>query len=143
MLRERPGMPARYLFSTVLDVRVGDTGFGGGLPARSLTAFIDEARLRFLKHYHYNEHDIEGLGLVTVDSRVVYRAGAFHGDYLQIEVSVGNFNRFGCDFFYLVSNRDTAVVVAEACCSAVFFDYQQGKTVSVPASFRETFIKDV
>lgn len=143
MSRQRLEMPARYLYSTVLDVRIGDTGLGGHLPARALTSFIDEARLRFLKHYHYSEHDISGLGLVTIDSRVVYRAEVFHGDYLQIEVSVGHFTRFGCDFFYLVSNRDSAVVVAEASCSMVFFDYSQRKTVSMPTSFRETFVKDV
>ena len=143
MSRQRLEMPARYLYSTVLDVRIGDTGLGGHLPARALTSFIDEARLRFLKHYHYSEHDISGLGLVTIDSRVVYRAEVFHGDYLQIEVSVGHFTRFGCDFFCLVSNRDSAVVVAEASCSMVFFDYSQRKTVSMPTSFRETFVKDV
>ena len=101
-------MPENYIFSTELPVRIGDINYGGHLSNDAMLSIIHEARVRFLHHYHYSELDIEGLGLIMTDSAIVYKAEGFHGDQLRIDVALGDFNKYGCDIFYLISNKKTS-----------------------------------
>jgi len=118
MARVKLEMPDHFTFSTELPVR-----------------------MRFLKQYHYGELNIEGLGLVMTDSVIVYKAEGFHGDQIQVDVTVSDFNKYGCDFFYLLSNRQTAVEIAHAKTGVVFFDYDARKVTPMPERFRNLFIK--
>ena len=74
---------------------------------------------------------------------MVYKAEAFHGDLIQIEVTVGDFNKYGCDFYFLLSNKESAVEIAHAKTGIVFFDYEKRKVVSMPAAFKERFVKEL
>ncbi len=143
MPRIKIEMPHTYLYSTTLPVRIGDINYGGHLGNDSVLSLVHEARLRFLNHYHYSEQDVEGLGIIMTDSAVVYKAEAFYGDLVQIEVMVGDYNKYGCDFYYLLSNKETAVEIAHVKTGIVFFDYEKRKTVSMPAAFKERFVKEV
>lgn len=143
MSRIKIEMPKTYLYSTLLPVRIGDINYGGHLGNDSMLSMVHESRLRFLKNYGYTELDVEGFGLIMTDTAVVYKAEAFHGDLIQVEVTIGEFNRYGCDFFFSLSNKDTAVEVAHAKTGVVFFDYEVRKIVSMPAAFKSSFIKEL
>lgn len=142
MARIKIDMPDNYIFSTELPVRISDINYGGHLSNDAMLSIVHEARVRFLSHYHYSELDIEGLGLIMTDSAIVYKAEGFHGDQLQIDVTVGDFNKYGCDIFYLISNKKTAVEVAHAKTGVVFFDYEKRKVQSVPEAFMNKVVKD-
>jgi len=141
MARVKLEMPHHFTFSTELPVRIGDINYGGHLGNDALLSLVQEARVRFLKQYNYGELDIEGFGLVITDSVVIYKAESFHGDQIQVDVTVTDFNKYGCDFFYLLSNRKTAVEIAHAKTGVVFFDYSQRKVTPMPDKFRSLFIK--
>ncbi|MCB1754470.1 MAG: thioesterase family protein [Gammaproteobacteria bacterium] len=143
MSRVKIDMPENYLYSCTLPVRIDDINYGGHLGNDAVLSMMHEARVRFLKHYHYSELDIEGCGIIMTDSVIIYKAEAFQGDLLQIEVTVGDFNKYGCDFYYLLSNKNTAVEIAHAKTGIVFFDYNERKVVRLPPAFKETFIKEV
>lgn len=142
MARIKLEMPRHFTFTTELPVRISDINYGGHLGNDALLGLIHEARVRFLKQYQYSELDIEGLGLVMTDSAIIYKAESFHGDRLQVDVTVSDFNKYGCDFYYLLSNHDTAVEIAHAKTGIVFFDYQKRKVAPVPTGFRQLFVKD-
>jgi len=133
-------MPDRYLFRTEMAVRVSDVNYGGHLGNDSVLSMIHEARVRFLKHYHYTELSIEGVGLIMTDTAIVYRAEGFYGDRVHVDVTVGDFNKHGCDFYYLLSNKEGDVELARAKTGIVFFDYQARKVVDVPDAFRDTLL---
>ncbi|MGH1461500.1 MAG: acyl-CoA thioesterase [Neptuniibacter sp.] len=141
MARIKIDMPDNYIFSTDLPVRIGDINYGGHLSNDAMLAIIHEARVRFLNHYHYGELDIDGLGLIMTDSAIVYKAEAFHGDQLQIDVAMGDFNKYGCDIYYLISNKQTAVEIAHAKTGIAFFDYEVRKIQSIPENFINKVIK--
>ncbi|MCP4598069.1 thioesterase family protein [Neptuniibacter sp.] len=142
MARIKIDMPDNYIFSTELPVRISDINYGGHLSNDAMLSLIHEARVRFLSHYHYSELNIEGLGLIMTDSAIVYKAEGFHGDQLQIDITVGDFNKYGCDFFYLISNKNTAVEVAHAKTGVVFFDYEARRVQSVPKAFMNKVMKE-
>lgn len=134
-------MPDNYIFSTELPIRISDINYGGHLSNDAMLSIVHEARIRFLNHYHYGELDIEGLGLIMTDSAIVYKAEGFHGDLLQIDIAVGDFNKYGCDIYYLISNKKTAVEVAHAKTGVVFFDYDERKVTSIPEPFMNKVVK--
>ena len=76
------------------------------------------------------------------DSAIVYRAEGFYGEQVQIDVAVGDFNKYGCDIYYLLSNKKTAKEIAHAKTGIVFFDYDQRKVVPVPAQFKACMEKE-
>lgn len=135
-------MPDNYIFSTEMPIRISDINYGGHLSNDAMLSIVHEARIRFLNHYHYAELDIEGLGLIMTDSAIVYKAEGFHGDLLQIDIALGDFNKYGCDIFYLITNKKTAVEVAHAKTGVVFFDYEQRKVTGIPEAFANKVLKE-
>lgn len=142
MARIKIDMPEHYTFTTDLPIRISDINYGGHLSNDAVLSMIHEARVRFLDNYHYTELDVEGAGIIMTDSAIVYKSEGFYGDNVQISVTVGDFNKYGCDIFYLLSNKKTAVEVAHAKTGIVFFDYDQRKVISVPEGFRAKMEKE-
>ena len=142
MARIKLEMPEHFIFSTVLPIRISDINYGGHLGNDAVLSMIHEARVRFLNNYHYTEQNIGGRGLIMTDSAIVYRSEGFYGDLIQIDVAVGDFNKYGCDIFYLLSNKKTAEELAIAKTGVVFFDYEARKVVPMPDGFRASMQKD-
>ncbi len=135
MARLTLDLPARFPFSTELDVAVGHINYGGHLGNDALLTLVHEARVRFLRHLGYTENDVEGVGLLMVDALVIYCAEVFYGDRLTFHVAVGEVSRTGCDIFYRVTSGRSGEEAARAKTGVVFFDYGARKVVRVPAGF--------
>ncbi|RAU17817.1 thioesterase [Nitrincola tibetensis] len=142
MPRIKIDMPDNYLFSTEIPIRISDINYGGHLSNDALLSIIHESRIRFLNQLGYGELDIEGLGLILTDSAIIYKAEGFHRDVIQVDISVGDFNKYGCDFYYLLTNRKTAVEIAHAKTGVVFFDYTARKVSLLPDAFKDRVLKD-
>ncbi|PIE24890.1 MAG: thioesterase [Neptuniibacter caesariensis] len=142
MARIKIDMPDNYIFSTEVPIRISDINYGGHLSNDAMLSIVHEARIHFLNHYHYGELDIEGLGLIMTDSAIIYKAEGFHGDLLRIDVALGDFNKYGCDIYYLITNKKTAVEVAHAKTGIVFFDYEQRKITGIPETFMNKVMKE-
>jgi acyl-CoA thioester hydrolase len=143
MARIKIGMPDKYIFSTEIPVQISDINYAGHLGNDSVLSMVHEARVRFLNSFNYTELDVEGDGIIMTDSAIVYKAEAFHADIIRIDVSVGDFNKYGCDIFYLLSNNKTNVEIAHAKTGIVFFNYNSRKVVSVPENFKSCIDKDL
>jgi acyl-CoA thioesterase FadM len=135
-------MPEHFTFTTEMPVRISDINYGGHLGNDAVLAMIHEARVRFLKSYNYSELNVEKRGIVMTDTAIIYKAEGFHGDEIQVNVSVTDFSKYGCDFYYLLSNKKTAVEIAHAKTGIVFFDFEERKVVTVPEAFKALFLKE-
>ncbi|MCC7300272.1 MAG: thioesterase family protein [Verrucomicrobia bacterium] len=135
MSRAKLEMPELFPFRTELTVRITDINYGGHLGNSNVLALIHEARVRFLRSFGYSEINIEGLGSIMLDSVIIYKAQAFAGDVLQIEVAAGDFSRLGCDIFYRITQKETGAEVVLAKTGIAIFDYANQKRVSPPEAF--------
>lgn len=135
MARIKLALPEGFSFSTDIPVRITDINYGGHLGNDSVLALIHEARVRFLNEQGYSELDICGVGLIQSDAVIVFKSEAFYGDVITVDVTIGEFTATGCDFFYLLKNKDTEKEVARAKTGMAFFDYQRKKPVKVPEEF--------
>jgi len=135
MTRIKLEMPPVYSFRTELTVRITDINYGGHLGNSNVLELIHEARVRFLKSFGYSEINVEGYGTIMLDSVIVYKAQAFAGDVLQIDVAAGDFSRIGCDIFYRITNKESGAEVALAKTGIAVFDYANQKRISPPEAF--------
>ncbi len=142
MARIKLELPDRFLFSTDIPVRIGDINYGGHLGNDAVLSLVHEARLQCLKSRGYGELDIEGLGIVLTDVAIVYRSEGFYGDILTIEVAAADLNRYGFDFLYRLTRKETGQEVARAKTGIVFFDYGPRKVARVPDGFRSVFFPE-
>ena len=135
MARIELNLPENFSFSTDVRVRISDINYGNHLGNDALLSLVHEARLQFLQSRGFSELDIDGCGLILTDAVIVYKSQGFHGDLLTILAAVGDFNKYGCDFFYKVIRKNGGKEVARAKTGVVFFDYNRQKMVPVPAAF--------
>ena len=122
-------------------MRIGDVNYGGHLGNDSMLTLLNEARLVFLQKYGFSELDAGGAGLIMSDVAIVYKAEAFHGDLLLIEVAVAEIGALGCDLVYRVTHKKDGKEAARAKTGIVFFDYSTRKIVKTPEKFAQTFTK--
>jgi len=132
MERARVDLPDTFLWAVDLEVRVGDLNYGGHLSNDAVLAFLHEARLRWLGALGFTERDAGGAGLIMVDAVVVYKAQAFRGDVLRVEVTAGGIDRYGFDLFYRCRDAARGRDVVHAKTGMAAFDYGRGRIVPLP-----------
>ncbi len=139
MARIELNLPDDFSFSTDVRVRISDINYGNHLGNDALLSLVHEARLQFLQSRGFSELDIDGCGLILTDAVILYKSQGFHGDLLSILSAVGDFNKYGCDFFFKVIQKNSGKEVARAKTGIVFFDYNRQKMAPVPSAFLNAF----
>lgn len=129
-------LPDWFPFSTELDVRVGDLNYGNHLGNDQALGLVHEARRRYLRSLGLEEIGADGSGLVIADAALVYRAQAFYGDRLCVEVAAGDFSSRGCDFYYRIRHAEAGHDVVHAKTGVVCFDFRAQKVISMPDAMR-------
>ena len=142
MVRVALELPKNFSLSTDIPVRISDINYNNHIGHDSIITLIHEARVRFLNAYGFTELDIDGFGLVMTDLVVIYKAEVFYGEILTIEVTIQDFTKYGCDFIYRVTNKETGAEVARAKTGVLIYDYAKRKVVPVPKSFRSAMVPD-
>jgi len=137
MARIKIEIPDKFIFKTEIPIRITDINYGGHLGNDSLLSIIHEARVRFLNHLGYSEANVEGTGIIMIDSAIQYKSEGFYGDELVVEIAVNDFTGIGCDFVYRVINKNTSKEIAFVKTGIVFFNYEKRKTAPVPIEFKK------
>ncbi|MGE0085146.1 MAG: acyl-CoA thioesterase [Desulfococcaceae bacterium] len=139
MARIKLDLPETFTFSAELPIRIYDINYGSHLGNDAVLRLMHEARMQWFRQYGLGELDIDGIGLVISDAVIVYQSQGLYGDVLTIGMAAADLGRYGCDFFYRISNKDTGMEVARAKTGIVFFDYSIRKVAAVPERFRKAF----
>lgn len=135
MPRIKIELPANFSFSTEIPIYINHINYGNHLDNSALISLVSEARVRFFKAFGYTELNIEGLGIVVADAAIQYKSEAFHGEVLCFEMAADDFNKYGCDLVYRVSDQATGREVARGKTGIMFFDYTARQVALVPEIF--------
>ncbi len=127
-------LPAKFSFATELQVYVSHVNQGGHLDNAQLLSLVSEARLRFFKSLGYAEADVEGVSTVVGDMVAQYKSEAFHGETLRVEMVPADFNRYGFDLVFRMSETSTGREVARGKTGVVFIDRETRKVTPTPAA---------
>lgn len=135
MSRIKIDLPDKFIFATEIPLRISDINYGGHLGNDSVLSIFQETRIRFLKKFGYSEINIEGSSIIMTDAAVHYKSQGYYGDILLVELTVDDFQKVGCDFYYRASNKTTGKIVAIGKTGIAFFNYESNKLTPVPEKF--------
>lgn len=139
MPRIQIDLPAALPFVTELPIYLSHINYANHLDNALLLTLVTEARQRFLASMGYDQLDVEGVGLVVADAAVQYRAEAFYGDTLKIEMGVQDVASKGCDLVWRATALADGREIARGKTGIVFYDYETRRVASVPEGFRRRF----
>ena len=114
MARLSIDLPEEFIFTTEITVRASDLNYGGHVGNDSVLTLFQEARILFYRHMGFkSELNIDGtVGQLMSDVAVVYKSESFLGDELIIQIAVADFNKYGFDLLYKMTNKQTGKEVA-------------------------------
>lgn len=135
-MRLQLDLPQTFIFQTVLTVRISDINYGGHVGNDHMLTLMQEARIQFYNQLGFkSEVSFEGaVGQIISDALIIYKSESFQGDQLLIQIAVTDFNKYGFDLVYLVTQQQSGKEVARGKTGIVCFDYDKRKVASVPAT---------
>ena len=95
-------------FVTHYRVLYGDTDAGGVVYNANYLRLFEVGRTELMRTHVCSYKEIEALGLIlpVTESYLRYKAPAFYDDFLTIETSISELNKFTCRFNYRVTRKD-------------------------------------
>ncbi|MBV8657707.1 MAG: thioesterase family protein [Burkholderiales bacterium] len=135
MARIKLDLPEHFVFSTEISIGIGSINYGGHMGNDAALTLLHEARIRFIHSLGFTELDIAGRGLIQSDAALVYKAEAFWGDVLVVDIALDDFNKYGCDLYYRVRRPADGRDILHAKTGMLFFNYDTRKPASIPKEF--------
>ena len=127
-------LPARFGFSTEVQVYISHVNQGGHLDNAQLLSLASEARVRFFRSLGYPEADVAGLSTVVADIVAQYKSEAFHGETLIVEMAPQDFNRYGFDLVFRMTEKTQGREIARGKIGIVFIDRASRRPAPIPES---------
>ena len=118
-------------------MRITDIKYGRHVGNDAMLGLLHEARLRFLAKAGFSEEDIGGAGMLMGDAVVQFKAVAYRGDHLVVEMGLADVERRTFDLMYRVTRTGDGAVVALAKTGMVAFDYAKNRLADLPTAFLE------
>src|SRR5687768_3128556 len=99
MARIHLDLPADFLYTAEVPVRITDLNYGGHVGNDTILTIIHEARVQFYRHLGFkSELNFEGaVGHIIADAAIVYKSESFAGDVLVIQIGIAEFSKYGFD----------------------------------------------
>ena len=134
MPRTKLELPVHFSFTTDVPVRITDINYGGHVGNDSMLSLIHEARVRFLRHFGYEEMNFAGVGLIMTDVTIEFKNELFYGDVLRASIAASDFSRVTFDLYYKLEKQtgDKWVPVSFARTGMACYDYNAKKLTAVP-----------
>ncbi|MBS0292974.1 MAG: thioesterase family protein [Proteobacteria bacterium] len=134
-------LPARFGFCTELQIYISHVNHGGHLNNAQLLSLVSEARLRFFLSLGYSEGNVAGLATVVGDMLAQYKSEAFHGETLRVQMTPQDFNRYGFDLVFRMTEKSQGREVARGKTGIVFIDRDTRRPAPIPESVRALLLQ--
>jgi acyl-CoA thioester hydrolase len=128
-------LPERFVFATEMPIYISHVNQGGHLDNAQLLTLVSEARVRFFRWLGDTESNVGGRPIVVGDVVAQYKSEAFHGETLRVQMVPADFNRYGFDLVYRMSESTRGREVARGKVGVVFINKTDRKVAPVPEAF--------
>ena len=130
-------LPAHFVFSTEMQIYISHVNQGGHLDNAQLLSLVSEARVRFFQAQGYPEADVGGLAIVVGDIVAQYKSEGFHGETMCVEMVPTDFNPYGFDLVFRMTDKASRREVARGKLGVVFVDPAHKMVALLPERFKE------
>ena len=128
-------LPNHFIFATDIQIYISHVNQGGHLDNAQLLTLVSEARVRFFKSLGYTEGNVAGHPIVVGDIVAQYKSEGFHGETMRVEMLPADFNKYGFDLQFRMSDKDSGREVALGKIGIVFIGREDRRVTPIPAEF--------
>lgn len=140
MARIQFTLPERFAFSTEIQIYISHVNQGGHLDNAQLLTLVSEARVRFFNALGYRESAVEGLSIVVGDIVAQYKSEGFHGETMCVQMVAADFNKYGFDIVFLMTEKTSSREVARGKVGVVFVRRADKQVAPLPEAFRQRLL---
>lgn len=126
---------AEYPFATDIQIYISHVNQGGHLDNAQLLTLVSEARVRFFNALGYLESGVEDALIVVGDIVAQYKSEGFHGETMHVEMAPTDFNKYGFDLQFRMSDKASKREVALGKIGIVFIAPGTRKVTPIPKAF--------
>ena len=134
-------LPSHFGFATEMQIYISHVNQGGHLDNAQLLSLVSEARVRFFQSLGYPEADVGGLSIVVGDIVAQYQSEGFHGETMCVEMTPSDFNRYGFDLVFRMTEKTGGREVARGKIGIVFIGKADRKVASIPDSIHQLLLQ--
>jgi acyl-CoA thioesterase FadM len=141
MPRVKIQLPEKFLFETIIPVRITDLNYGNHVGNDTILSILHEARVQYLGKFGLEELNFAGVGLIMSDVAIEFKSELFYGDHIIASVITAEFSKVAFEFYYKLEkqNGERRIIVAAAKTGMVCYDYATKKIVPVPENAKTKF----
>jgi acyl-CoA thioesterase FadM len=125
----------RYPFVTDITIYISHVNQGGHLDNAQLLTLVSEARVRFFKSLGYFESGVEGAWIVVGDIVAQYKSEGFHGETMRVAMAPADFNPYGFDLQFRMTDQASGREVALGKVGIVFVGGEARRVTPIPPAF--------
>ena len=126
-------LPPHFGFATEVQVYISHVNQGGHLDNAQLLSLVSEARVRFFHALGWREGHVGGAAIVVGDMLAQYKSEAFHGETLRVQMTPAEFNRYGFDLVFCMTETVSGREVARGKTGIVFIDRESRRVTPIAA----------
>ena len=126
-------LPDHFAFSTEVQIYISHVNQGGHLDNAQLLSLVSEARLRFFQEIGFPEPELPDVSIVVGDIVAQYKSEGFHGEVMCIRMTPADFNRYGFDLVFSVTEKSQRREVARGKTGIAFVSKTSRSVVQIPA----------
>ena len=141
MPRIQYDLPERFVFTAELPIYTSHINWSGHLDNAQLLGLVSEARVRFFHWLDYEEGRVEDCSIVIGDVLAQYKSEAFHGETMVVQLAAVDFNRYGFDLAFQMTDQATGREVARGKQGVVFMGLADKKISPLPEAFRQRLLE--
>ena len=130
----------KNLYETDYKVIFSDINYGGHMGNERALIIFQQTRMEWLNSIVYDEANIEGKGLIQLESHVYYLKEVFLGETLLCRIVNVQPERITFNIEYEILNKNNDIVIKGMTKMAVF-DYEKKKIARIPKEFLEKLEK--
>lgn len=120
-------------------VIVSDINYGGHMGNERALIIFQQTRMEWLNNIGYDETNIEGKGLIQLESHVYYMKEVFLGEKLKCRITNIEQEKITFNINYEIINEKNEIAIKGTTRMAVF-DYEKKKLVRIPKEFSEKLV---
>lgn len=117
-------------------VIISDINYGGHMGNERALIIFQQARMEWLNSIGYDEADIEGKGMIQLESHVYYLKEVFLGEILKCRITGVEVEKITFNMNYEIINENNEIVIKGTTKMAVF-DYERKRVGRIPKEFLE------
>lgn len=137
MARIEIELPEVFCYRTEIPLLALHLNVSGHLDNALLFTLVSEARQRCWNHLGYDVFDMEGVRLIVADAAAKYLSEALPGETMALDMAFADFNKYGFDILWRVSDLASSREVARGKTGLLAFDAADKKVVFLPEKLRQ------